>query len=94
MTITEAERFELHQGFIEVLGKERAATIMAMLPPAGWADVATKHDLVALEERIGLRFDARFDRELRELESRFLNRMILVNGAFFGLFTAMQQALA
>ena len=31
---------------------------MAYLPPVGWADVATKHDLTALEQRIGLRFEA------------------------------------
>lgn len=31
---------------------------MAYLPPVGWGDVATKHDLTALEQRIGLRFEA------------------------------------
>jgi len=37
---------------------------MGMLPPVGWADVATKHDLAALEERLGLRFDARLEERL------------------------------
>lgn len=36
--------------------------MMAMLPPVGWADVATKHDLAALEERIDLRFAATEER--------------------------------
>lgn len=31
---------------------------MDLLPAVGWADVATKHDLDALEARMDLRFDA------------------------------------
>jgi hypothetical protein len=33
-------------------GTEPAATLMEHLPPVGWADVATKRDLDALEQRI------------------------------------------
>jgi hypothetical protein len=32
--------------------------MMAYLPPVTWADVATKHDLRALEDRMDLRFAA------------------------------------
>ena len=42
---------------------------MAYLPPVGWTDVATKHDLHALEERIDLRFEA-FGHRLDGLEHR------------------------
>jgi hypothetical protein len=31
---------------------------MEMLPPVGWADVATKRDLDALEQRLDTRFEA------------------------------------
>jgi len=31
---------------------------MEMMPPVGWADVATKRDLDGLEERMNLRFEA------------------------------------
>ena len=45
MPVTEYERNHLFAWFEEHMGKERAATMMSMLPPVGWADVATKRDL-------------------------------------------------
>ena len=45
MAITEDRRHELHARLIEVLGQQRATTLMELLPPVGWADVATKRDL-------------------------------------------------
>ena len=45
MTITEANRHQLHQALITALGEEEAATLMEHLPPVGWADVATKTDI-------------------------------------------------
>jgi hypothetical protein len=32
------------------------ATLMELLPPVGWADVATKQDILALESRFEPRF--------------------------------------
>lgn len=48
MAIDERARHELHRKLEEVLGAEEAATLMAHLPPVGWADVATKQDLAQL----------------------------------------------
>ncbi len=45
MAITEDQRHELYTGLIELLGREKATTLMEHLPPLGWADVATKRDL-------------------------------------------------
>lgn len=58
MAVSEASRHQLYQQIEHLMGHDNAATLMELLPPVGWADVATKHDLAALEERVSLRFDA------------------------------------
>ena len=59
MALTEEERHELYQRLEEVLGHDEATTLMEHLPPAGWADVATKRDLdqIAREIRLEVRAD-------------------------------------
>jgi hypothetical protein len=49
VAITEETRHELYRRLSEVLGHEEATTLMELLPPVGWADVATKRDLDHLE---------------------------------------------
>lgn len=74
MTIDDRKRHALYERFDEVLGDEHADTMMALLPPVGWADVATKHDLAALEERIDLRIDSlewRMQAGFAELRAEF-----------------------
>jgi len=53
MAVDERARHELHGRLDDVLGREEATTLMSLLPPVGWADVTTKHDLDSL--RIELR---------------------------------------
>jgi hypothetical protein len=48
VSVTERQRHDLFKRFEETLGPEHAATMMELLPPVGWADVATKHDLDAM----------------------------------------------
>ncbi len=45
MSITEYERHQLFTWFEEHMGKERATTMMNLVPPVGWGDVATERDL-------------------------------------------------
>ena len=52
MTITEAKRFEMHRELKKALGDDVADTMMEHLPPTGWADVARKHDIVAVRHDI------------------------------------------
>ena len=74
MTMTEHDRYHLHQQLEEVLDERGANTMMELLPPVGWADVTTKRDLDQLEERMDLRFqnvDLRFDQAAESTNLRF-----------------------
>jgi hypothetical protein len=48
MLIDDRARFDLHAKLRDVLGTQEADTLMAHLPPVGWADVATKQDIAVL----------------------------------------------
>jgi hypothetical protein len=54
MMMDEAARYELHRRLVEVLGDEHAVTLMGHLPPAGWADVATRQQVDALAQHVGV----------------------------------------
>ena len=61
MEVTEYDRHQLFVWFEERMGPERAATMMNLIPPIGWFELASKHDLAELEGRI--------DGKLARLES-------------------------
>jgi hypothetical protein len=85
MTVDERNRLQLAEALKRVLGDSEGITLMELLPPVGWADVATRHDLLALEQLIELRFDAsdeRSDRRLDGLESRMELRFAAVDAQF------------
>ena len=69
--IDERARHELYRAVEELLGTQVADTLMALLPPVGWADVATKDDLLQLEARLDARLDARFARAEGRTDARF-----------------------
>ncbi len=83
MVVDERSRHELYRRLEKVLGPEAATTLIEHLPPVGWADVATKHDLAGLEQRLELRFDriddrfARVDDRFAVLEQRIDDRFAL-----------------
>ncbi len=52
MSITEASRFQLRTAIGQILDEEVADTLMELLPPVGWADVATKTDLQHLRDEL------------------------------------------
>lgn len=57
MSVDEARRLLLHDAARDAWGAEAALVLMEMLPPTGWADVATRQELGHLEARLGHRFD-------------------------------------
>jgi hypothetical protein len=91
MAIDEGSRHRLFTRLEEVLGAEEASSLMAHLPPVGWAGVATKADLVALRAGLdGLRaaskadldtLEARVDAKLHRMESRLLRTILFTNSA-------------
>lgn len=58
MAVDERSRHQLYIKLEELLGRNAAATLMSHLPPVGWADVATKHDLVATKHDLEIKLEA------------------------------------
>ncbi len=70
MAISEAARADLYTGLAELLGRDRAETLMAYLPTFEPTDVATKADLAELRDLLELRFGM-IDRRLESIDRRF-----------------------
>ncbi len=80
MSVDERSRLQLAEAVKRLLGADEGITLMELLPPVGWADVATKHDLLQidrrfddLETRMDLRFgslESRIDARVESLELR------------------------
>lgn len=52
MGVDERERHLLHQRLEHLLGPAEAATLMTLLLPVDWSEVASKQDLRELEARL------------------------------------------
>ena len=72
MAVDERGRLQLADAAKRAFGDEAGITLMELLPPVGWADVATKHDLVHLETVMSARFEA-VDRRFESIDRRFDN---------------------
>ncbi|TVR21457.1 MAG: hypothetical protein EA389_15000 [Ilumatobacter sp.] len=62
MSVTEAERHHLYEVLKAHLGAASADTLMNLIPPIGWSDLATKSDLASTKAELtaeiaGLRGD-------------------------------------
>jgi hypothetical protein len=72
VSVDERARHELYPSIEHLIGAEKAETLMSLLPPVGWADVATKQDIDGLraatkQDIDGLRAATKHDIEASEL---------------------------
>jgi hypothetical protein len=83
MAVDERRRLELADAARRTLGDDAGITLMELLPPVGWADVATKHDLAVLRGDLDVvRSDIRDLRsEVTDLRGEFVD----LRGEFKGL---------
>jgi hypothetical protein len=69
MAITEERRHRMYSKLEHVMGHDDATTLIDHLPPVGWADVATKHDLMLLKDDLSREVE-QLRGEVRQLEER------------------------
>ena len=67
--VTERERHTMLTLLDELMGPDVASTLVRHLPPGGWADVATRHDLTQLEDRLTHRVETMVLREVGSLRT-------------------------
>jgi hypothetical protein len=66
MPVSESARYRLFEAARTQFGAEPAETLMDLLPPVGWADVATKADLQQLGDVLRAEFRAELRAALHE----------------------------
>lgn len=74
MTVSEDQRFRMHQELRKVLGDEVGNTVMEHLPPLGWGDVARTKDIDNLADRM-TQIDQRHTMRTDSLEERLTSRI-------------------
>lgn len=86
MAPDERSRLELADAAKRAFGDDAGITLMELLPPVGWADVATKHDVDrrfdVVDQRLD-RLEQRMDelaREMRALTWKMMTLMVGVVG--------------
>ena len=92
MTVTEESRYHLHQQLDDAVGEKGATTMMELLPPVGWADVATKRDLDHQTEKLEFmvraevaEVSAKVDRVRGELEKAMRHQLTVLLSAMVSI---------
>ena len=96
MATSERDRYELHKWLIDSAGEQVAKTLMAHLPPVGWADVATKRDLEHLGDLLRLEMRAESNElrgEMQELRADVNDKLRAHLAVMMGLNISLAGAL-
>ena len=100
MSITEASRFQLRTAIGQILSEEAADTLMELLPPVGWADVATKTDLQYLRDELKsdmlnlqLTIEATLEKRLHEQTKWLITTMIAMNTVMLAASVALSKLI-
>ena len=90
MAVTERTRHELHEGLVELMGPERAATMMESLPPVGWGDIVTKDYLDLRLDSLENRINSNFDAKLRQTILTMVGMMTTQTAVLVALVLALR----
>lgn len=100
MAITEETRHQLYRRLQTTLGGEDAHVLMQHLPPVGWADVATKADLLVLRSDL-VHLETVLHKDLETTELRLqadmgekFNRLLFQLLAAQAVFTTLVLAIS
>ncbi|CAB4673680.1 unannotated protein [freshwater metagenome] len=91
----------------QILSEEAADTLMELLPPVGWADVATKTDIQHLRDEmqhlrdelkgdmhaLQLRFEATLEKRLHEQTKWLITTMIAMNTVMLAASVALSKLI-
>ena len=73
MAVDERRRLQLADAVKRALGDDEGVTLMELLPPVGWADVATRQDLDRLQRDLSA-FRAEVKQQFADFETRLTDK--------------------
>ncbi|HEV3400283.1 MAG TPA: hypothetical protein VG078_00540 [Acidimicrobiales bacterium] len=89
--VSDRDRHNLYVDLLDGLGQGPADTVMEMLPPVGWADVARASDSAALRTELGVEMAAlraELTSEVASLRNQLFAANVATTAAVAGLVLA------
>lgn len=85
MAISEAARSDLYTGLVEVLGPDRAETLMSAIPLYDLDEVATKRDLQVLKGELRAEISIEIGCLRKTMTNWMLTQSVAIIGAIVGV---------
>jgi len=85
VAISEAARSDLYTGLVEVLGPERAETLMSAIPLYDLDEVATKRDLQLLKAELRAEISIEIGSLRKTMTNWMLTQSVAIIGAIVGV---------